>query len=300
MNKNVNSNHREEVNSGQHTIPNKVSIELCKVAGHLCGDGGLSAIDKKGRYVVYYANKENILIDDFKKSMYSLFKAKPNEQYINDIFSVSYSSIIGLMLWFIFGDMSNKNKHVPSVVLKTNKKLKAYFIKAVFDDEASVRVKEHKIEIKMANKNLISSLKALLKEIGVMAGEVKRHTYYKNKKNRSQFRIIISNKKNLTVYYKKIGFNHPKKKQLLMEAINSYKLTHYSKEELTNIILNLLGKNKEMKMVKIASKVGRKPHSQLNKVLMVLVKEGKIGLRKECKGANIYFDKENDRSRKDL
>src|SRR3989344_2117972 len=260
------------------TIPSKVSIDLCRIAGHLCGDGGLSI--NTGLYTVYYANKEKNLINNFRDSMYCLFRTEGNEQYTNNIFQISYDSLIGLMLWSIFGNMSNEDKHIPKIILNSNKRFKAEFIKSLFDDEASVRLKEHKIEIKLANEDLIKSLKELLMNLGIKTGEYKEHSYYRKIKNKKQFRIIISGRKNILNYYKNIGFNHIKKIRLLKETIESYKYTHYTKEDFKKIIPDLLNKNKELTMVKIAKKIGRKPHSQLNKILMDLVKNNKINLKK--------------------
>lgn len=268
----------------RYNIPRRFTNILSRIAGHLSGDGG---IDERG--VVYYANKCEVLVEQFKHDLKKEFKNINHSEYIDlkNVKSVRFPRFVGIILQHFFGNMYGQFKHVPEFILNSNKTCKKLFLRALFDDEGSVRTKEHKIEIKMANEHIIKTVKEMLEEFNITTGKISIRKYSKPNHN-DQFRLIISGRHNIEIFNKEIGFDHSLKKKKLEISLQNYKNTHYKMEEIRNLMLNILKKNGSMSMYELAKKINRKPHSQLSKILYELEKNGLIISNKVGRGLKIY------------
>lgn len=116
-------------------------------------------------------------------------------------------------------------------LLSADNKIKSSFLRGIFDSEGTViasrlnrlRFATRKVRLYSTNKNLLFLVRKLLKVFGIESG------LYLQPKDRSHigkkrvYSIQISNKKNLEVYLKYIGFNISRKQNNLRKIIGSYK-----------------------------------------------------------------------------
>lgn len=274
---------RKEIKINKCNIPNKFTYLLARIAGHLTGDGGINE-----RCNVYYANKCEMLVEQFKRDIKREFRNIKNLEYIDHkgVKSVRFPKFVGIILQNLLGKMSGHFKHVPEIILNSDKTCRKLFLRALFDDEGSVRVKEHKIEIKMANESIIKTIKEMLSEFDIKVGRISRRKY--KKPWRDQFRFIISGRRNIENYYREIGFDHRKKKEKLRISLQNYEMTYYKPEEIRKLILDILRREGDMSMYELAKKLNKKPHSQFSKILSNIEKMGLITSRKVGKGLKIY------------
>ena len=115
------------------------------------------------------------------------------------------------------GQVSTKNWEVPKDL--TNKQ-KIIWIRAFADCDGTVGHYNYNryIAIDSINLNGLNQISNVLSELGIF-NRIQKVRY----KEIISYRLKISRKDNLVRFNKLIGFNHPKKKQKLIEAINSYK-----------------------------------------------------------------------------
>ncbi|MDI6825604.1 MAG: hypothetical protein QMD36_00170 [Candidatus Aenigmarchaeota archaeon] len=102
--------------------------------------------------------------------------------------SVRFPKFVGIILQNLLGKMFGHFKHVPEIILNSDKIFRKLFLRALFDD-------------------------------------VGRRKY--KKPWRDQFRFIISGRRNIESYYKEIGFDHPEKKEKLRISLQNYEMTYY-------------------------------------------------------------------------
>jgi intein/homing endonuclease len=106
-------------------------------------------------------------------------------------------------------------------IKKLDNEQKIVFLRALFDDEGCVSIKKYQIIIEMANKTLIENIKSLLLDMGIRSGKISKvvEIDYKNR-----YRISISGKGNLELFYRKINFINRDKRNKLYILLNSYKI----------------------------------------------------------------------------
>lgn len=246
-----------------HSI--KSSPELANIIGHLLGDGGVSGNEP------YYFNKNKELIKNFKKNCYKVFGKFKIDEYIDEgVICLRPPRIIGRLLNKMNNSYSGPNSDIPSFILNGEKRTKASFIRAIFDDESSVL--NSLIVIEMTNKKVIHSLPLLLKSLDIESNNIT--TRKRGKNRRRTYTLRISGEQEFIKFYKFINFNHPKKRRLLFVKINSYKSHSRKKYKAKEEILSLLSE-KSFKTSELSSKLKVKS-SCLSHHLKKLKEEGLI------------------------
>ncbi len=133
-------------------LPIKVDERLARILGHLLGDG-FAPLNEQGEF----KNTEDALLDRFEKDM-TVFGNVPIKRRK---FGVRFPAIVTLILTSIsetdFGTFTGR---VPKLIWAMDRQLIKEFIKAIFDDEATVG--DSKIDIRMANLTLLEQLRELL------------------------------------------------------------------------------------------------------------------------------------------
>jgi len=132
-------------------IPRRIenTVSLSNLAGHLFGDGHISP-----NYWVSYTNKSEMLQKEFEVGVRNVFgfKIKPRVPY-HKAFIYEYPYVVGVILHLVGVPIGNK-KHsrctVPDWVMNGSQDIKVAFIRAIFDDESSVKVRNKEIILKMA------------------------------------------------------------------------------------------------------------------------------------------------------
>lgn len=237
---------------------------LARIIGHICGDGCIRANDS-----IAYTNKELSLINDVVLSFQKTFGKIPYYKYlsIDGTINISFSRTTSFFLLRVFPNIQ-KNK-IPMKHLLSNKSIIPEFLGAIFDDEGHVSVRSKGLEIMLSQKNVLNNIRILFEAIGITCSNIK-------KKNNSQwnpmYRFSIYRRKNIRKFYQIINLNHPKKKKLLRDLLNSYS-KKYVDYELREKILDEL-----QTFPKTSSDLARlsgAPLSSICKCLTKLEKEGR-------------------------
>lgn len=215
-------------------FPIELNPKLANLLGHLIGDGS-----EKSNNCFTYANKRKELIDEVIDDVKSVFgeiqlnitqesrkRVKKDENKVHVLSYKIYIVRIPTIIWFIIKKFCKsfglKSAIIPTSIWKNDKNVKGSFIRALFDDEGSVYVKEKKIKIKLANKKLIQQIKKLLRQLSIESGKIQ--------KDGENYLINICRFRDLKTFSKLIGFTHIKKANRLNDLLNSYKYLAWTKK----------------------------------------------------------------------
>ena len=269
-------NNIEEIKLGSRSLsiknpklPIKFSSILARIAGHLCGDGGI-----RKDYIVYYTNSSSELLSQFERDIKeTLGEVKSGGFYntiIKDVRTVTFPGIIGFFLTRLFGRQVGDLKHIPKLILDSDKFSKSLFLNALFDDEGNVSTTAYTISIKMANKGIIEKVKEILKEFEIKSGKISKT----HDKHKTRYKFYISGKMNLIRFKEEINFSHLEKREKLSFLTQKYQ--RYKFEEIKNLAINILKNNKDVTISELARKLNRKPSMRFKEHLFKLEKEGVI------------------------
>lgn len=192
-----------------------MNTNLASLHAYLCADGYVIKNPKHQKqkyYCIGLRNNNEVLLKDFQNKFYKIFKLKP---YIyKDGRCRIGSKGIYYFLTKKFGSFYSKDWTFPNL----KKEHLKYWLKSYFDCEAWVKIKDRQdrsIGLDSINEEgLLQIQKALLK--------FKIKSKIKKRKNRKIYTLNIYGKENLVRFQKEINFLHPKKKEKLKQAINSY------------------------------------------------------------------------------
>jgi hypothetical protein len=193
----------------------KINKKLANLLGHLIADG---AEHNNKRFT--YANERDELINEVIEEINECFgkidlHIREEVKRGSKIKIVYIPRIIWIIIKKLHNEFGSKRATVPKLIWESNKIIKASFLRALFDDEGSVYIKEKKIKIKLANLKLISQIKRLLKELLIDTGKIQR--------DNNCYLINICGLDDLTRYSNLIGFTHKIKRKKLEALLNSYK-----------------------------------------------------------------------------
>jgi hypothetical protein len=258
----------------KNPLPIRFSSTIAKIAGHLVGDGGIRL--KNESYTVRYANNSFFLIKKFKEDMkrifpeadFCLYQRKKDRE--EPTWNISFHSIIGVILTNLFGPLEGDAKHVPDIILNSNKESKASFLRALFDDEATSPV-SHCIRLEMANRNVVENARNMLFEFGIRPGKMKEINDPHSKKLKYNFNI--SGFYDLRTFNNQIGFDFPEKGKKLKDMIKGYKHIQYKPGEIKPLIINTLNKKTELSLYELAKELDRKPTAKFRRNVLTLEKE---------------------------
>ncbi len=256
-------------------LPIFLSMELARVLGHVIGDGGI--YNKHANFTVTYSNKSNVLLDEFKSDIKNIFGGvSPKIFYNKDACCTQlfYPSIIGIILTKVAGIQTKEKKHVPKVVKNAPIDLKKEFLRALFDDEGNVNLEAFKLNIEMANFDVISNTKKLLEEMGINSGEIIK--IERNKNESVRHKLGISGKSNLVRFHKFVGFSDINKQNRLETLVKLYTIKKSGSSEIESSIIDTLENSDGMSFFELAQYLQSKNIGSFRSNLRKLVKLGKI------------------------
>jgi len=268
-------------------LPIKFSPILARIIGHVIGDGGIRMT--KGDYPVYYTNKCDTLVNQFKEDIWGVFGDVDVYDYHNKndgTRMVRFPSTVGIILINFFGSQVSSLKHVPEIILNSDKKSKAMFLRALFDDEGCVS--SDRIHFGISNRDIIKKVGELLKEFGIRTGIItERKT---TEKWKASYQFGIFGRVDICIFEQEIGFNHHEKKEKLRYLVESYnnKQIQYKKGEIRNLIIEKL-KNNSMSIYELSKNLSRKPSHRLREQLYKLGRDKLIKSRTEKGRLKIYY-----------
>lgn len=160
-------------------------------------------------YTIEYNNTSTVLCEQFINDIRTV--------YGNDVY-VYYSKSKGRVVVrrkLIYQEMrklgvgNSREWLIPNEILNSSKKAKEAWLRALFDDEATVDASHRRIDLKIVNLNALKQVKKLLLNLGIES--------YMNGPYENMWVLRISS--GIRLFYKKVNFDHPKKKDKLKKLI---------------------------------------------------------------------------------
>ncbi len=202
----------------------KINSRIARIHAHICADG-CAYITKVKRspgdlkshkrrkivrkeYIFEYWNNCELLLEEFKKD----FKLEFNRNIsTNKRMYVRIKGIKYIMEKLELMNKNSKNWFIPSYILKSSNKAISNWIRAFFDDEATVESSRFRIRAKSVNLKGLKQISLLLNKLGIMnrvTGPNCDNSWY-----------LSINGSDIQEYSKKIGFLHPEKQDKLKSMI---------------------------------------------------------------------------------
>jgi len=212
-------------------LPILSSPGLASLVGHGLGDGHL-AEDR----CFEYTNKEISLHNEVSRTIYRIFSAdKFSERKCTGATLIRrYNVIVGNILYLAGVPRGNKIVQpffIRSWILNGSVEIKKALIRALFDDEGTVKVSGREMLIKFSkNERYIDSLqkfmeqiKQLLEDLDIEATSIRKENIVIGKNGRTiQLVLGIHGYKNFIRFFEEIGFHHKQKQEKLEKMIKSY------------------------------------------------------------------------------
>ena len=198
----------------------------------LSGDGNIYPGKNNKNGYVRYSNTCQALREEFKSDMRAIFGKIPlTEGTTNTATPFVQTHRKDVVLFFLkyLNSFRSKDIAVPDEIKKADKLLKKEYLKALYDDEGSPRLRiSKKFKEWKRNISLYSNSKVLITEVKNMLENdfgIKCNKGYTDKRvdGRVSFVLDITGKDDFELFKQKIGFNHPIKQEMLNLIIKSYK-----------------------------------------------------------------------------
>lgn len=260
-------------------LPIKIDEEFAEVLGHICGDGTITKISPKKGIALKYINSEPKLIEFFQKKIKKIFgdieanvQIRDGGGYRKKNYVLQYPTIISLFVLSVFNYQTKDKMTLPSFISKMSKKSRCYFLRALFDDEGTISIKEKRIVIGLKPRKPTEDIKDLLLGLG----------FYPTKiyKSGNILKISLQKKRDIFLFKKIIGFKHTSKKEKLDLIIKKdWKFDrNFNQETEQKIILSLkkIGEMETEEFIKLLDKspsVVRKYLLKLKKDKLILTKK---------------------------
>lgn len=231
----------------------KFNPDLSSIHAYLCADGYVirNLTHQKHKYYrVGLRNKNIILLKDFQIKCKKQFKIEA--KITKDRANIHNKELYNLLTRK--GSFYCREWKLPKLS-KTNLQ---HWLRSFFDCESWVEVQKAKsrvIGLELTNEESISSISQALKKFNINSSL--------SITKKSLLRLTICGKDDLLKFQKYIGFLHPKKKQKLKDAIESY----------ANYDWNI--PNLEQSLVKFIQKQGKVTKSK-NQIRLFSIKKGNM------------------------
>ncbi len=202
----------------------KVTSEIARIHAHVCGDGYVS-VTKENRsrsdalihprrnwtrivWTFAYCNTSKKLIKEFQNDLRKEFNR--SGLYIPKKFEIRVRGAKHIIKLLELENKNSRNWIVPKFVTNSSNKILANWIRAFFDDEATVAVDRKAILVGSVNKKGLIQISRLLKRFKIKSKVKGPYSY----KQYFSWRLSIRSE-NVERYYKKISFIHPEKLEKL-------------------------------------------------------------------------------------
>lgn len=192
----------------------KLTKEKSRIIAHLIGDG--AHYITKYDYVLKYEVRDEESLQQFNDDIIEVYGLKPSWEWNTSGITGKPIKFVRLRSKLAFEDLQryatyfSKDWKLQPLMLNAPKKIKKEFLKALFDDEGSVRSK-WSVVLYSINKHGLLQIKNMLREFK-MNSRLKSGFGCK----RNVYALLI---KDLKTFNEQIGFNLRRKKDKLRELI---------------------------------------------------------------------------------
>ena len=161
-----------------------ISPELARIHAHLCGDGSVFRYktmekDRVNRAVIGYYNKNQRLLDNFRRDFNEIFNVKMKMRQGREVY-VQSIKLFNLLI-NNFGSFHSKDWRITDSIKSSSKEIKLEWLKAFFEDEAYREKRYNRLKIKSVNYLGLKDVKGMLRSLGVdssLTGPNCDNTYY--------------------------------------------------------------------------------------------------------------------------
>jgi len=200
-------------------LPIKKNPELFNIVGHFVGDGFITSKN------VGYVNINEGLLKLMEVRIKNTF-GEMKILYSNSLVGVPtiiFPRVIGKIIKHIFDmDFRCRKTRIPEIIFSSTKEEKSAFIRALFDDDGSIRMSRNEITLYSANYYLLKDVQKLLSDLNI-----KSNVRQMSKKREYYVLYVIAD--SVFAFSKIIGFEHKEKKvkleRLVAKRFKQCKLT---------------------------------------------------------------------------
>ncbi|MBW2976991.1 LAGLIDADG family homing endonuclease [Candidatus Woesearchaeota archaeon] len=188
----------------------KLTKEKARIIAHLIGDG--AHYKTKHDYVLKYEVRDEESLKQFNDDIIQVYGLKPSWEWNTSGITGEPIKFVRLRAKLAFEDLAkyatyfSKDWELKPLLTKAPKEIKREFLKALFDDEGSVRSR-YEIYLYSINKNGLNQIKNMLNEFEI---DSRIKPGFGQRKN--VYALIINDLKS---FHAKIGFNLKRKQERL-------------------------------------------------------------------------------------
>lgn len=199
----------------------KITPSIARLHAHICGDGHVGIHSQKRspgslkshprikltylNWLIAYTNTCKILIDEFQNDLEESFNRRG--LYYPKTYSVRANGAKHIIQLLELESKNSYNWNIPDFIINSSDEVIHNWIRAFFDDEATVDIKQKSIFVNSVNRDGLIQVSELLKKINI---DSHINGPYKNGIYSDVNRLCI--KHNAVIkYYDKVSFLHPEK-----------------------------------------------------------------------------------------
>ncbi|HJU14221.1 MAG TPA: LAGLIDADG family homing endonuclease [Candidatus Nitrosotalea sp.] len=163
------------------------------------------------RYELGYCNTNEKLLREFSKDVLAVYKIKVRKRKTTDLVFKSkrvFSRIKNL------GGGDSHGWSIGEEIFGGRKIVKTFWLRAFFDDEATVDRTNSVIRVKSVNRRGLNQVRQLMDTVGITSNIIGPNCD-------SSWYLTVP-RRNLKKFQKTIGYNHPEKKLLLENILNGF------------------------------------------------------------------------------
>ena len=213
-----------KTNAQRIKIPTKITKDLARFLGYVCGDGYVQKTDTS-RYV-WFTNNDRIILNDYIGSLKNSFgelnyteRQSRKEKAARDIYVSSIE--LGRLMERIapsFYEGASK-KVVPSIIMRAPKEVTKEFIRAYFNSDGYVSKERYTISATSASKKLLADIQLLLTRLGIISQLGYSYSKSQTSSKKRYYRLKITSSYQFKKFREEIGLNSYKGKLLEKEEI---------------------------------------------------------------------------------
>jgi len=193
----------------------RLTKDKARIVAHLIGDG--AHYKTKHDYVMKYEVRDEELLKQFSDDLFKVYGLKTSKHINKSGYTNKPISFVRLRSKIAFEDLAgyatyfSKDWKIKEQILNADLPIKREFLRALYDDEGSVKSK-YEIALYSINKTGLEQIKEMLKEFNIDS-----HIRSGFGANRKVYGLMV---KDFKIFDNKIGFNLKRKKDKLKRMIS--------------------------------------------------------------------------------
>jgi intein/homing endonuclease len=251
-------------------FPIPLDHRMAILVGHAISDGHI----KKRDLVFDYTNNYHELRQEVISSVRGLLGIKKYYSHPSGagIPTITFPSVVGSIIHLAGAPVGNKTRleySVPSWITLGGPSVKRSFLRALFDDEGTIKLSKYELLIKFAKTKgletaldgFLGELNSLLHSFGIERPSIRKDNEYRiGELQMIQKALCIHGHANFKLFQKQIGFNASIKKKRLARLIGGYKVIKLRNNEGVELVLNNL-RTKGKTRYEIAKELNMSPRA---------------------------------------